>query len=78
MGPDEARPSDERILEDVVLLVSRHGWLDLHDVRIRVENGEVILDGSVRSEDDRRQIALVAEGVTGVTDVRNRLRARHA
>ena len=75
-GPKGYRRSDARICEDVNDLIARHGYIDARDVEIRVENGDVFLEGSVAQRDDRREIENIAEGVSGVVDVINRLRVR--
>jgi osmotically-inducible protein OsmY len=49
--------------------------LDLRDVEVLVENGEVTLNGTVRRRDDKRRIEDIAE-IDGVRHVQNNLRVR--
>ena len=75
-GPRGYRRSDERILEDVNDRLTWDGDIDAREIEVRVENGEVTLSGIV---DDRRAKRLaedIAEDISGVTDVHNRLTVR--
>jgi BON domain len=66
--------SDERIREDVCDRLMSSPWIDASEVEIRVMQGEVTLEGSVDTRDEKRQIEDITEGVLGVKDVNNRLR----
>jgi osmotically-inducible protein OsmY len=52
----------------------RHGDIDATDIEVTVSNGEVTLSGAVDDRRTRRLAEDVAENVTGVTNVINRLR----
>lgn len=73
-GPKGWKRSDERIQEDVSEQLSRHPELDASDIEVSVENGEVILAGTVEERYYKRLAEDVAEQVFGVTDVRNQIR----
>jgi ferritin-like metal-binding protein YciE len=76
MGPRGYQRSDERIMEEVCDRLMWHGQLNAEDIEVEVRDREVILNGEV---EDRRSKHLVEEAVssiTGVEDVRNRLRVR--
>ena len=73
-GPRNYQRSDERIREEVCELLTKHSYVDASDVDIRVQNGQVTLDGSVSDRRAKRTAEDLAESVWGVTEVQNRLR----
>lgn len=75
-GPKGYRRSDERIREDVCERIAMHGWIDASDVDIKVQNGEVILSGTVPERWHKRMLEDIAEDLHGVDDVRNELRVK--
>jgi osmotically-inducible protein OsmY len=75
-GPKGYRRSDERIKEDVNDRLSDDYYLDASDVEVTVTNTEVTLTGTVNSRDDKRRAEDIAESVSGVTNVENRLRVK--
>ena len=74
-GPKGYRRSDERITEDVSDRLS-DGYLDASEIEVNVENAEVTLTGTVGSRRDKRLAEDIAESVSGVTHVENRLRVK--
>lgn len=76
-GPKSYRRSDERIKEDVNDRLSE-GYLDATEIVVMVENGEVTLTGTVNSRSDKRRAEDIADYVSGVQNVENRLRVRDA
>ena len=75
-GPKGYRRSDERIKEDVNDRLSDDYYIDASDVEVAVANSEVTLTGTVRSRTDKRRVEDIAESVSGVTNVENRLRVK--
>jgi osmotically-inducible protein OsmY len=75
-GPKGYRRSDERIKEDVNDRLSDDYYLDASDVEVMVTNTEVTLTGTVNSREDKRRAEDLAESVSGVTNVENRLRVK--
>jgi hypothetical protein len=73
-GPSGYRRSADRITEDVNDHLTDDHDVDATDVRVSVENGEVTLEGTVRSRAEKRRAEEIAERVRGVRDVHNRLR----
>jgi len=69
----DAQRSDERIREDICdgLMLS---WMNAENVDVQVRNGEVTLQGTVRSRDEKRAIEALAESVLGVKDLINSIR----
>jgi osmotically-inducible protein OsmY len=77
-GPRGYRRSDERIREDVNYRLTDDPDLDASDIEVSVNDGVVTLRGSVDSRWDKRRAEDIAESVSGVVDVDNKLRASMA
>jgi hypothetical protein len=75
-GPKGYRRSDERIREDVCDLMVAHPDLDASDIEVEVKDSEVILSGTVDDRWSKRLAEDLADDVSGVRDVHNRLRVR--
>jgi hypothetical protein len=73
VGPKGYQRSDERISEDICELLTIHGNIDASDIDVNVQNGEVTLEGTVPNRPMKRLAEDVAESVSGVKDVHNRL-----
>lgn len=75
-GPRNYRRTDARIHEEICERLTDHDLIDCSDIEIRVEDGEVILTGTI---DDRRIKHLIedtAAHVSGVSDVQNHIKVR--
>jgi osmotically-inducible protein OsmY len=75
-GPQGYQRSDERIREDIGERLTRHGYIDAHNIEVDVRNCEVTLKGVVGSRHAKRMAEDVAESVWGVHDVHNQLRVK--
>ncbi len=73
-GPKDYRRSDERIREDINDRLTDNEYLDAYEVVVAVDEGEVILSGTVGTRYDKRMAEDIAESVTGVKNVQNQLR----
>jgi hypothetical protein len=73
-GPKDYRRSDDRIREEVCDRFTDDPRLDASDVTVKVENGDVILTGTVATREQKRRAEDIAERVTGVADIINQLR----
>lgn len=73
-GPRGYTRSDDRIREDVSDRLTDDYRVNAADVEVTVSNGEVTLNGTVRSRDEKRRAEDVAEAVSGVKHVQNNLR----
>ena len=73
-GPKDYRRSDDRIREEVCDRLTDDPRVDASEVTIRVEEGEVILAGSVPGRDQKRRAEECVERITGVREVINQLR----
>ena len=70
------RGSSDRVLWAVIMeRLEDDRRIDLRDVDVIVEDGEVTLNGTVRRKEDRRRIEDIAD-IDGVRHVQNNLRAR--
>ncbi|HET9953161.1 MAG TPA: BON domain-containing protein [Polyangiaceae bacterium] len=75
-GPKGYTRSDERIREDICDRLSDDDELDASDISVSVKNGEVTLEGEVADRASKHRAEDIADAVSGVTDVHNRIRAR--
>jgi len=75
-GPRSYKRTDDRILEEINDRLCDNPYLDASDMEVGVHNGDVILNGSVESREDKSLAEEIAEGVTGVQNVENRLRVK--
>jgi hypothetical protein len=68
-------PSDRVLWAVIVERLEDERRLDLSDVDVIVEDGEVTLNGTVRRKEDKRRIEDIAD-IDGVRHVQNNLRVR--
>jgi osmotically-inducible protein OsmY len=73
-GPKGYVRSDERIREDVCEYLSADDDVDASDIDVRVQDGEVTLEGTVETRSMKHHAENLADEVAGVKDVHNRLR----
>ncbi len=73
-GPKGYTRSDDRIREDVNDRLSDDYYLDASDIEVMVASAEVTLTGTVNTRNDKRRAEDLAESVSGVRNVENRLR----
>jgi len=73
-GPRNYKRSDERIKEDINDRLSDDWYIDASDIDVTVQNGEVTLTGKVEERSAKRRAEDIAEAVSGVTNVENRIR----
>jgi osmotically-inducible protein OsmY len=76
-GPKNYTRSDDRIREDINDRLTDHGYLDASDIDVAVEHGEVTLTGTVSSRYQKRMAEDIADDVSGVKNVENRLRVQN-
>lgn len=73
-GPKGYRRGDERIREEINEKLTDDRFLDATDVEVEVREGEVILSGSVADRNAKRRAEDLAESISGVKHLENRLR----
>ena len=72
-GPRGWHRTDARIREDVCQWMADDPRLDAREIDVRVEGGDVTLEGRVEHRGARRLAEEIAAAVPGVRDVFNRL-----
>jgi osmotically-inducible protein OsmY len=74
-GPRNYKRSDDRIREDINDRLTDHAYLDASEIDVAVSDGDVTLTGSVINRYAKRMAEDIADDVSGVKNVENRLRA---
>lgn len=77
-GPRGYTRPDERIKEDINDRLTDDYYLDASDINVEVSGGEIILTGTVETRFDKRRAEDIAEEVSGVKHLENRIRVRHS
>ena len=75
-GPANYTRSDQRILEDVCDTITHDRDVDGRQVQVTVQDGEVTLDGTVTSRQQKRHAEDLVEELSGVKHVQNNLRVQ--
>lgn len=73
-GPKGYSRSDERIKEDINDRLSDDVFVDATNIEVTVNQGDVTLTGSVSERSEKRRAEDIAEEVSGVKNVENRIR----
>jgi hypothetical protein len=73
-GPKGYTRSDERITEDISDRLTDSDFLDASNIEINASGGDVTLMGTVETRYEKRLAESLAEDVSGVSNVENRLR----
>lgn len=73
-GPRSYRRSDERILEDLNDRLYDDPYVNASGIETAVHDGEIVLSGTVENRQAKRRAEDIAEMVSGVRNVENRLR----
>lgn len=73
-GPRGYRRSDERVREEINDMLTDDRFLDATDVEVEVRDGEVTLSGTVADRNAKRRAEDLAESISGVKHLENRLR----
>ena len=59
-------------------LVARESEVDIRDVKFKVEQQSIVLDGSVHDEGERQELEALLARIPGVRGIHNRLRIHNA
>jgi len=62
--------------EDINDRLTWHSGIDATNIQVKVENGEVTLEGSVSDRNQKRMAEDLAEQIQGVNEVQNHLRVK--
>lgn len=73
-GPKGYKRSDDRIKEDINDRLSDDVFVDASEIEVTVIQGEVTLTGTVAERNEKRRAEDIAEQVSGVKNVENRIR----
>ena len=73
-GPKGYSRSDDRIKEDINDRLSDDVFIDASEIEVTVTQGEVTLSGTVDTRSAKRRAEDIADGVSGVRNVENRIR----
>lgn len=73
-GPRGYQRSDARINEDVCDRLCDAPDIDASDIEVKVDAGEVTLEGTVAAREEKRRAEDLVERISGVREVRNNLR----
>ncbi len=73
-GPKSYNRSDDRIKEDINDKLSDDPFVDASEIEVTVSNGDVTLTGTVDERSSKRRAEDIAENVSGVKNVENRIR----
>lgn len=76
-GPKGYQRSDERIKDDINDRLSDDSFIDASEIDVTVENCEVVLTGTVDSREEKRRAEDIAERISGVKNVENRLKVKN-
>lgn len=75
-GPSGYTRSDQRILEDASDALTEDWAVDARQITVAVSDGEVTLDGTVPSRQQKRRAEDCVEDISGVKHVQNNLRVQ--
>lgn len=73
-APKNYRRTDQRILDDICLVLAMRPDVDVTDVSVSVRDGEVMLDGTVPYRAMKHAIEDAAAACSGVVEVHNHLK----
>jgi BON domain len=69
--------SNDRIRDEASGGIVRHGHVDASGVTVRVEHGDVMLEGTVSSHREKRMAEEDVNSLPGIQNVHNRLQVVH-
>jgi len=73
-GPKGYRRSDERLREEVCETLAQHPEVDAREIEVSIEEGSVILNGSVPERHMKYLAEAAIETIWGVEDIINQLK----
>lgn len=77
-GPSGYTRSDERILEDACDELTDDWAVDARNIQVTVKEGEITLDGTVPTRQQKRRAEDCVEDISGVRHVQNNLRVQES
>ncbi len=76
LGPSGYDSAGDPVGQEIYSRLTQHGQLDASNIEIVIDDGEVLLEGTVDSEETKRLAEEAVETVTGVDRVQNLLRVQ--
>jgi hypothetical protein len=76
-GPKNYTRSDERIREDINDRLTDHYHLDASNIEVAVQGSDVTLTGTVNTRYEKRLAEDIADDISGVSNVENRIRVEN-
>jgi len=76
LGPTGYDSSGDPVGQEVYSRLTQHGQVDASNIEIIIDNGEVLLEGTVDREESKRLAEEAVESITGVSSVQNLLRVQ--
>ena len=76
-GPKNYTRSDERIREDINDRLTDHDHLDASNIEVAVQGSDVTLTGTVNTRYEKRLAEDIADDISGVSNVENRIRVEN-
>jgi osmotically-inducible protein OsmY len=74
--PRGYKRSDERIQDDICDRLMQQGHIDVGDIEVKVEGGEVTLSGTIESRALKHTVENLVDAVSGVQEIHNQLRVK--
>jgi osmotically-inducible protein OsmY len=75
-GPSGYDSAGDPVGQEVYSRLTQHGQLDASNIEIVIDDGEVLLEGTVADEESKRLAEEAVETVSGVDRVQNLLRVQ--
>jgi osmotically-inducible protein OsmY len=75
-GPRDYTRRDERILEEFSDRLCDNSYIDASEIDVSVAQGVVVLTGTVENRESKRLAEDIAESISGVKEVENKLRVK--
>jgi hypothetical protein len=72
-GPRGYQRSDDKILQDVVHVLTMHPWVDASEIEVKVRDGVICLQGIVQDRDQKHLAEEATSKISGVREVHNYL-----
>lgn len=75
-GPVAYQRPDSSIREEICEILTYDSHIDASEIEVSVEDGEVTLDGTVTDRSQKKRAQGLADSISGIRDVHNRITVR--
>ena len=76
VGPRGYDSAGDPTGQEISSRLTQHGQIDASDIEITLDNGEVLLEGTVADDETKRLVEEALESISGVTSVQNMLQVQ--